>query len=280
MACAESPQAKVVSSGSATTAPVLTTPVKPDPAAWDPRGAEATLAEAITLAVQLQATPVLALWDALTLHADPSCPNPDLGDAGYYYSYWYAQCVTEDGATFTGYAYYYDDERSRYFYNQLYCAGSVVDPEGNAFTATGRWSDSITEGAQKTTMVSSLKGFVAWTGDGQESNWIGQGLEPDVDFTRTLHAETGVRTLDAKGSISALTGEFGTVTFTDVSFSTDSGCLEPNGTITLRAADGSRFDLAFGGADCLDGCADVTRDGEPVGTACGDFSPWALWEAP
>ena len=73
-------------------------------------------------------------------------------------------------------------------------------------------------------------------------------------------------------------------------FATDRVALymEPGGTIGVRVADGSWYDVQFHGPtdakpevapkDC-DGCGDAFYRGEPLGTVCVDFSAWTGWGA-
>lgn len=268
-ACTAGPPDALVSGTTPYLVPPTTTP-EPFDQAW----VEGSLAAAVALAPTLEATSAVTIFRELRALGDEQCPPATPYDG---YEYWYAQCTADSGATFTGYSYDYTYAvGSGYRYDAVYLATSIVRPDGATLAATGTFEDELTlpvSGPQRRSV--KLNGTYDWDGEVDPDGWIGQRLVPDVETTRVIDGPERMLTID--GGVSGLAGGVGTVEFTAVAFTTESGCAEPIGTISARSAGGEWFDVAFDGAGC-DGCGVVRERGVEVGQACADFAPWATWE--
>lgn len=254
------------------TTPYLVVPTTtPEP--FDRAWTESALASAIALAPTLEATTAVSIYRDLRALGDAQCPPAAPYDG---YEYWYAQCTADSGATFTGYSYDYTyTTGAAYTYDAIYLASSIVHPDGTTLAATGSFGYELVlpaNGPQTHTI--KLNGTYDW--GGEAGGWVGEGLVPDLETTRTLDGD--VRTLEIDGGVSGLSGAVGTVEYTEVAFTTQSGCAEPLGTISARTAGGEWFDVTFDGEGC-DGCGVVMQRGLEVGEACADFTAWATWEA-
>lgn len=257
-----------------TTTPYLvpsTTEAPPYDVAWAQAGLEA----AIAIAPGLEAATPIALYRSLRALGDDQCPASYPYDG---YEYWYAQCTSDLGATFTGYSWEYTYGGGNYLWEAIYMASSIVAPDGFTLASTGVFGHEITSvpGGLQTHDV-QLSGTFTWDGAGAEGTWVGLGLVPTLTTTRTLDDDERSLTID--GGVAGIEGDPSTVEYTGVHFDTRAGCAEPVGTLSLRTEAGEWFDITFDAIDC-DGCGTAANRGVEVGTACADFTPWATWQTP
>lgn len=303
----EEPGASAASVPSAPTAPSASSPVD-EPAPYvvdettapvltvDLGEAEAVLQQALDSALQLNALPVQASYDAAMAHQSAACP--------YYYTtpdgtYWFDTCETEGGADYNGYVFAQGESGlvdpysgATYDYWSAFGAATVVDPTGQLFEMGGQayhttaWSPGVTQ------WTSVVQGTFGWQGAEAVGSWLEEGLDPDFVILAYL-AEVG----PTEGRLAYLDGGYGgigdgwAVAFDANQVSTvvlGSTCPEElSGTVGIRSPDGQWVDVVFDGPvdgevvppEVCDGCGAAFVLGEPVGTVCVDPSALVAWEA-
>jgi hypothetical protein len=221
--------------------------------------------------------------------------------------YWFDTCTADGGTRFEGYAYDLVSEDladGEIVWDgwQFYGLATITGPDGATFEATG--SAGVLTGLQSdgalVTYTYMDEGF-RYDGPAADAAWLGAAGSPEVQ-AYTLHQPTtggNLVSLQARASLDA--GPITAVVFEDVqagNAAAGAPCpAEPAGLISVRAEDGTWFELYFDGVpfdqwgtteptDC-DGCASVWAKGSEVGEVCLDPSvltdwgtaPWAL-EAP
>jgi hypothetical protein len=283
LACRPDPAAPAGPDGADEADPPYLAPPTTAPPPFDRAAVEAGLADVIALVPTLDAAPAWQVYADLRVGGDELCP-PSYPYSGY--EYWYAECTAASGTTFTGYAYSYDyGFGDSGWYQALYMAGSVVDPDAGTLASTGIFYHTVWARSHEV----RLDGVFDWDGAVDPGTWIARGLVPSLLTTRT-RAAGDRRQVTIDGGIAGFPGDPDTFEFTGVEFDTADDCAEPLGTISFRVADGHWLDATFrssgsnpaddGPARDCDGCAEVTSLGVPVGTVWADFSPWATWDEP
>jgi len=264
-----------------------------DETPYDQAEVEATLDLALAEVLDWHADPAVAAYEAAMEGATEDCPN--------YYSdggneYWYDYCTSDKGASFSGYAFYYaydDYSDGTYVYNgdEVYAEAVIDTPEGDAFEAGGyAYALLLDDGNGANIWYSALGGAFSWTGGGIEGTWMEAGVRAETALWISTYPAYGANYAYVSGGATNLGGDYDTVSFTDLTYGNAVGGWpcdgEPGGTMSVRAADGSWFDVVFDvdpdtwtipDGTC-DGCGEVWHRGEVVGEACVDPTPLVDWE--
>lgn len=280
--------------GSSPTIPSVPTPPWTAPGATEPPVFDADalgrgLDDVLVAALGLDAAPALDAYDDVMRYASGPCPDP-YSYAAYYgmVEAWYAQCETNGGAVYSGYASDYHDDSydltTGRGYRGLYAEATVVAPGGETWSGVGYWARGEYGSAGYVDLYLELDGVLEYDAGSVEGTWIGQDIVPSVSIHRTYPADHAWHVIEIDGSFTGLAGEVDTAAFVEVALEGNYGCAEPTGTISLRTPEADWYDLAFSGdpsdPDGCDGCAEARWRGEAVGTVCGDFSPWMTGVTP
>ena len=243
--------------------------------------------------VELGAPPIRDAYNTVMTESSLICPGTFSGPDG---DYWFDDCTAASGATFTGYAFAYEayDLVDPYYgltYDTWYVFGAAT-----LFTSTGQmleigggatlneYSDGV-----YTQWDTSLQGSFAWDGVGATGTWLEEGLDPDLFSTFIALPSLNQNGVYFDGGVGGLGPQaqwavgWDTAALNDPLFG--SSCQdEPMGEASVRAADGSWYDIRFHGSDeygnttgPCDGCGDVFFQGEAMGEVCADFSSWLGW---
>lgn len=264
-----------------------------DEAPFDQQAVEDALNEAFASAVTFHAGPPIDAYKVAMEGATEDCPD--------YYSdgtntYWYDYCTSSKGASFNGYSFYYSlESQSDGYYtwtgDQVYAEATIETPEGDDFEGGGYaylLHGTDPEGAL--IYYSVLGGAFSWTGDGIEDTWMADGVRAETSMWITVYPEYDMNYVYVTGGVTNLGSDYDTVSFTDVTYgSTGSWWSCPGeiaGTVSVRADDGSWFDVVFDvnpdtwevDEALCDGCGTVWHRGEMVGEACPDPKPLTDWE--
>lgn len=273
------------------------TDVERPTASFDQDRVEEALQVAIDEVLWTAATPVLDGYAAGMAYAEADCPTLYDVDGN---TVWYDYCTTSAGATFSGYGFYYLYENADAFGDGVLYDGAVVSglgeiisPDGDAVVVGG--TAGLLEGSTETydVYISLVQGSFSWDGDGAEHTWLDEGLQPSLQVYAVVAPDYDAHVLTVTGGLDGLTDASGqrldlaTVSLNDISIADEvvgSPCdQEPGGSIALRDGSGTWFSIAFDIDEDnvltgrCDGCGEVTLNGEVVGEACADFSPWLDW---
>lgn len=275
-------------------APYIYEDLDDDQIAYDQAEVEAALDLAFASVRDLHAGPPIDAYEAAMVGASDDCPD--------YYSdgenvYWYDYCTSDAGAAFSGYAFYYVlDDYSDGYYTwdgvQMYAEASIETSDGHAFEGGG-YAYLLTGDSPDGGIIyySVLGGAFSWDGDEIDGTWMGEGLRAETGMWLSHYPEYEANYAYVSGGVTNLPSTYETVSFTDLTYGNRKGgwpCVgEPGGAVSVRAEDGSWFDVVFDvDADTwevdealCDGCGTVWHRGEIVGEACPDVSPLVDWES-
>lgn len=304
-ACAQAPQVQ-----DNPDAPLEPTPWSYEPQSpRDPTLSEATIAEAITTWVPVlrsfELAPLFTLYESVDAQGDPMCPTrtayeaPDTEMPSSYHT-WSADCTTEQGATFFGYA---EDVRqttldeegwlidSRYVYGAAQAStaeGHTLGIDGY-FTLVEATKSTEVEGVlyDEVQLQKGLFGGVTWNGPGLEGTWLGRGLE--VAGSAYTYEGGGSRFLSVEGTVSGMAGPVLALATQGFGLANWRGpcAAEPTGTISVRDVDGGWYDVVFDApsfeeeepdTSTCDGCGSLWFEGARVGEVCVDLSSMLAWE--
>lgn len=257
---------------------------------------EAALQAGIDAAPRVTPAAVRLAYDAAMTTSDPYCPYFFSGPDG---DYWFDECTSEVGSAFAGYAFGLDqqgvyDPVSGGTVDTWYVAGAAtVETSGSELLVIGGTAYEVrfTDGVS-TSWQSVVQGTFTWDGVEADGTWLATDYDPDLVRTFVLYELTNGHAASFDGGIGRLgpDGQWSIAFDNAVSVGTFLGspCAdEPSGTLSVRAEDGSWYDIRFHGPDgetfetsgACDGCGDVFYKGEPAGEACADFSTWLGWGA-
>lgn len=212
---------------------------------------------------------------------------------------WYDSCTASSGATFDGYGYYtayHDYVGSYYTYDRYFSLyGSPVNltlPNGETLTGSGTayTYDIDYWGYGYRASNATIQGTWRWDGATWADSWLGDGVSIDIEFTGTQYL-SGATYTSINGSLADINEQITAVNFDRLYLMNEAAgtscSAEPGGTIRIRDAAGSWYDVTFSGpaysgapsfpAYC-DGCVDVWWRGENLGETCPDTSGLVNWE--
>ena len=263
---------------------------------------EEGIREVIDVAMVTDPMDLTVLYDELRIEQDDDdCPyyyvDAD-GNSYYGYDYWYDTCTSDEGGSFTGYAYSYNYEpytSGGYVYDDegyVHMYGSIIDRLGDGLELSGTYyhytygstADDNRHG------YGYVLGDARWTGT--DMGWLSQEYSLDLYYWWDYYPLTTGYTLNLDGSLSGLQGQVNSALFDDVYIHAEtlgSECeLEPSGNIAVRDEAGEWYHVYFQGPawwgapvfppDC-DGCGEAFYRGDSMGSVCPDFeglSDWAL----
>lgn len=271
------------------TTPPWTAPGATEPPVFDATALGDGLDDVLVATLGLDAAPALAAYDEVMRFSAGACPGSYTYPAYYgQVETWYAQCETNGGAVYSGYASDYQDEgydlTTGRGYRGLYAEATVVAPDGDTWSGVGYWARGEYGGTGYVDLYLELDGVLAYDGATVADSWIGQDIVPSVSIHRAYPLDHAWHVIEIDGSFTGLAGAVDTAAFVGVALQGNYGCAEPTGTISLRTTDADWYDLAFSGdpsdPDGCDGCAEARWRGEEMGTVCGDFSPWMTGVTP
>lgn len=271
--------------------PYIADEVTDDPPAYDQAAVEAAIALALDEALSWHSGPVLDAYEAAMSAASSGCPDYYESDGN---TYWYDYCTSSRGASFNGYAFdyvyedYNDGSGTVYSGRQLYAEATIDAPGVGTFEGGGYASQlegTTSDGAA--IFSSGMAGSFHWDGHGVEGTWLDGDTRPELSYWAAYYEEYNLRYVSVSGGVSGLPGDYSTLAFTDLVYSDSPwwACPgEPSGTISVRANDGTWFDIVFDvAADwtvdeaACDACGAVWRRGELVGQACPDVEGLVDW---
>lgn len=277
----------------------------PEPYVYDaPDGADPTydatlvetaLQEAIETVLSLHAGPVMDGYFAVIADADADCPEWFEQEGNVF---WYDYCTSEQGTLFDGYGFSYaydqvdlDGSGTLWSGDSLYGVATITTATGQTFHAGGGLQvlTGYDEQNDGYLAVSEIAGGFLWTGAEGGGDWMSDGLVPDIYLYSVDYPSYDGRGVYVDGGVSGMPGQATAALFTEALLFDEvlgSACpLEPTGHAQIRDGDGRWWTITFdtpeeGGmdSDLCDGCGTVSYNGEDVGTACADFSPWLDWE--
>lgn len=271
-----------------------------DPATFDQALVEGALQDAVDLVLSLHGGPVLEGYFAMIARSDEDCPSWYEKDGNVF---WYDLCTAQDGTEFDGYGFYYpydqvdlDGSGTLWSGDYLYGVATISGADGTRFHAGGgvQVLEGYGEEEGVNTAMSQVAGGFEWTEAEGGSDWMAEGLVPDMYLYSVEYPEYDGRGVYVEGGVSGMgsddTAGQVTAALFDAAFlfseSLGSVCeREPAGSAQIRDADGRWWLVTFDTPDegdmdtaLCDGCGTVSFNGEEVGSACADFSPWLQWE--
>lgn len=247
---------------------------------------EAAVDAAVPLLPALSANPVFPAYAQAIAGADAGCPSYYESDGNRY---WYDQCTSDAGASFSGYSFYvnydgYDDGSGvPYDGDAVYGVAEVQTADGYTFVAGGSAVSLVQNAETYTVYYSSVHGGFSWDGPGAEGTWLEEGVAPDLDMY-AYATEPGNFFL-VNGGIARVGGLDAVVFDTLVIFADGLGSAcgsEPGGAMSVRDNDGNWYDVVFDGPpsfeeneadpELCDGCGTAYFQGEAIGPVCADFT--------
>jgi hypothetical protein len=273
-------------------APYIFDEADPPVATLEPSDLEGTIDAAVALVLTLNAAPIFPVYSQIMATSEANCPN--------YYDYegsqyWYDQCDTNSGTSFSGYSFYqlYDNydagDGSIYNGESLYGVARIDTADGYTFEAGGSAYNLVVTADTYTYYASTIAGAFAWNGTGAEGTWLATGVSPDLSLVAYIANGYGSMT-QVDGGLSGLGAPLDTVVFDTLTLMSDglTTCpTEPGGVVSVRDDEGSWYDVVFDGpseygdevdAAACDGCGAAYFRGEYLGQVCADFSALLDWE--
>lgn len=270
----------------------------PDPSV-DAASVETAVSAGLARALSLTAAPVFPAYQAAMVTAEPGCPNYYDYDGSVY---WYDNCNTAGGGSFSGYSFYQrydhmdDGAGSVYDGEALSGVSQITSGDGHTFEAGGsayyyrvEHTAQSADDANYTTWVSVVRGAFAYDGPEATGTWLADGVSPDLTYYAAYVPSVDGRTAVVDGSVGGIEGDIAYLVFDNLTLWSPevSTCsVEPGGGFSVRGADGYWYDVTFDGAtdwgqkvsaaDC-DGCGRLWFEGEELGTVCVDFSSVLGW---
>jgi hypothetical protein len=290
LACGDAPAPDDTSSQDLEQTPWILPEDAPPGPGLDAPALEAAVQEAVDLARDLQAAPVLDVYDGLIADASETCPGRYYNTQG---TYWSNDCTLSNGTHYQGFAFTslvaYDGGAAGLTNTRtLYAGGTIDTDDGLRFAGSGTAALSTTVTGEFSQYISVLQGSFSWDGPEAADTWLASDMAPDFVAVAYYVPLSRGRSLTLDGGIGGL--DAGVVAFDGVtlmSLGLGSACLkEPSGSISVRNPDGTWTDVLFDGPAGLgepttgpcDGCGEAWHRGERVGEVCADFSPLLDWD--
>jgi len=174
-------------------------------------------------------------------------------------------------------------------------AGRIEAADGTWLEATGTGADYTGTAGEADLFAKSLDGTFRAGGPGApDSPWLSGARRPSASVSGFVYRPTGGTNLTFDGGVSGLDGlpagvsavAFDGLTFREVL--AGASCEdEPGGTVSVRADDGSWYDVAFDGptdeapeteAATCDGCGATWFRGVEVDATCLSPDAYLSWE--
>lgn len=266
---------------------------------FDAEAIEAGLDEVFSVIRDMNARHVVDSYDTLMAEADASCPGADDYDG---YSLWINACTSESGAHYQGYAYdvYYPDYDvgggTVGDYTLVAGTADITSADGHLAHVGGNAlliEGTSPDGGQ--VWYSVINGSFFSELPGYADTWLATGDAPSLTLQAVRYEEYDINLVSVSGSM-ALQGAITAVSTDALGIYTYNALYgdhnfypcaeEPAGSLAFRDDRGAWYEVTFDvdpetlavDGDC-DGCAMVTRDGEPVGEICIDASTLVDWES-
>ena len=248
--------------------------------------------DAIATALNFDAAPPIAAYDAVVAGADTSCPQGYEASPGY--TYWGGQCTSESGTTFSGFAYdgrlddQVDANGTVTDWRSVYVVAKITDASGQRLESAAGAVIQHGVGPWGAYLTSYVSGEFSYEGDAAAGSWLADTAHPEMSLYLVSYDGVGAG-LWVSGSVSRLDGPVEAYAFSALNLYYANACaLEPAGTILLRDEEGYWYDVVYDtplaqlpdmDPALCDGCGEVWYQGELLGEVCNDFSPWYDWRA-
>lgn len=269
---------------------------------------EAALTAALDAALDVDPELVKNLHDSLfpppvsgsgDLNGCPFVLTYDYGNAKAFY--WQGECTAADGRMYSGYGYasWYDDYPAEFGTLDGYeysLAGRITGPDGTWLEATGTATAYEGGGPDVDGFARALDGTFRAGGPGApHSPWLDGTRRPSLEVSGWIYKPTGGKNLTFDGGIGGLEAFPGGVTavaldgLTLRTTSAGAACQkEPGGSASVRAPDGSWYDVVFDGPtddepdttpeELCDGCGETFFRGDDVFPTCLPTNGLLSWE--
>lgn len=266
----------------------------PEPT-FDAAGAAEAGASAFAALRAITAAPIVEAYEEAMEGADSDCPDFFTSEDGI--SYWYDDCTSGDGTTFSGYGAivtYTGVEDGGYAWagDVVYGSGTITDEDGAVLAING--AAGLLDG-ESVDGVSAAWNVVDgdFSVDGADEGWLASGLSPSLQMQALSFGE--IRAFIVTGTLAGLDGEIDAILADDMLIGTEETgtpcALEPTGGLSLRDAEGHWTDVlfdvpfdtsteTFGEMDpaLCDGCGRAWFQGQDLGEVCFDFSVLLDWD--
>lgn len=269
-------------------------------ATFDAAAVELAVDEALTGMLTVGAAPVLDAYTMLMEQADSDCPSWYENEGNVF---WYSRCTTDAGTFYDGYGFVFVYEDAEVFgegqghwdLTQVSGAATIRDADGHTFHLGGAAYDGVAVNQWGgTSWATTVLGGFQWDAPDAAGTWLGDDVSPGLQmYAIDIPPEAGAgfdgRFIQAVGTVGGVGTETTGAQVELIQMSTQLGfpCdIEPYGTVSVRDADGTWWDVTFDvviedddyalAGEC-DGCGAVTLHGEYVGDACVDTSFLLDW---
>lgn len=274
-------------------------PLEPTPYLVDDEGEDTVELDLDPLAAELERTlgelwslnagPVLDAYASVQAAQTETCPRTYSNDGNVY---WFDQCTTDTGTSFSGYGFYYDyvdwpiGEQFTGRMRTLNGAARIDTPDGHALDVAGAAQlIEADHNAQPARLYQSvLRGTFSWDGPEAEGTWLEQDLAPDLQLTVFHRTDLDGAMYQLNGGVSG-TGGASAYVFDQVTViegSLGGSCpREAHGVVSVRTENGTWIDLIFDGPDpqsfqgdpeACDGLGRAYYRGELLGEVEVDFT--------
>lgn len=237
----------------------------------------------------INAGPVLDAYAQVQADQTEACPRTYVNDGNVY---WFDQCTTDGGTSFSGYGFYYDYADyplGEMWFGELRTlngAARVDTAGGNALDIAGSAQLIVADHNTQPARLyrSELRGTFTWDGPSAAGTWLEQDLAPDLALQVYERTDLGGAMMSIDGGLSGTDGASAYVfdQVTVIEGSLGGPCPEEAfGVISVRTQDGAWVDVIFDGpdpetfeadpAEC-DGKGKAYYRGEELGSVSVDFT--------
>ena len=296
LACGDKPTSEPTDTAQTTEdAPYLADPDTSDPPEFNSSDVAAAVEEALILIRQVNASPLIDVYNELMTHTDSSCPLWSEYDGT---PLWYDTCTADSGVSFEGYGLALDwngdddGNGNLWWGTQLYSIATITDADGQTFSSGGGAGSLAGTNPDGTELYYTyIEGGFEWDGPESTGTWLDWGISPTLVWHAVRDPSTDGKAITLSGSVTVDDGPIAAVVMDNLYLVDEilgSSCgQEPSGTISVLDADGQWYDLIFDGPteanpevpeDVCDGCATAWYHGTSLGEACIDFSALTDWQ--
>lgn len=256
--------------------------------------AGAAIDQFLASALDLNAAPVLAAYEASLESADEGCPDWYEQDGNVF---WYSYCTSDSGAYFDGYGFTYVYEDTELMGEggglwdgvALSGAATITQPDGGSFHYGGYayLAQGWQEAYSADLYYSALAGAFVWDSPEAAGTWISDGASPAYTLYLLDSSQYG-RAVYMAGSAVLEGGLASAIDVNEVGlYDTGWGfpCdQEPAGTISVRSPAGTWVEVNYDvdgttwsmTGEC-DGCGEGFVEGASIGQVCSDFTGLLDW---